>query len=173
MADLFAAVETFLAGIMQILNVFLLPIDPATGAIDWTLLPGEPLKLVVWFALTFAFVPLVYSFLLRAIQSARGGYAAAGEDHDGFVFADDLYDEEKDPDWLAWEKHGDREAYARFEERQTQRALRLRPFGSEGTHRYDDDWIAWERDGDTESRDRFFKKNERKLEQLRSYHLKD
>jgi hypothetical protein len=172
MGDLFAGVTEFLQGVIGVLESLLLPTDPATGAVDWTLLTGDPIKLMIWFALIFAFVPLVFNFILDAIRSARGEYADDAEDHDGFVFADDLYDEEKDPDWLAWEKHGDREAYARFEERQTQRALRLRPFGSEGTHRYDDDWVAWERDGDTEARDRFFKKNERRLEQLRSFHLK-
>jgi hypothetical protein len=72
MADLFTAVQEFMAGVISILNVFLLPTDPATGAVDWTLLPNEPLKLMIWFALIFAFVPTIFGFLMRAIRSARG-----------------------------------------------------------------------------------------------------
>jgi len=71
MADLFTAVQEFMAGVITILNVFLLPTD-ATGAVDWTLLPQEPLKLMIWFALIFAFVPTIFGFLMRAIRSARG-----------------------------------------------------------------------------------------------------
>jgi hypothetical protein len=71
MADLFTAVQDFLAGVMTILNVFLLPTDPATGAVDWTLLPNEPLKLMIWFALIFAFVPTIFGFILRAVKSSR------------------------------------------------------------------------------------------------------
>lgn len=71
MADLFTAVQDFLAGVITILNTFLLPTDP-TGAVDWTLLPNEPLKLMIWFALIFAFVPTIYGFLMRAIRTARG-----------------------------------------------------------------------------------------------------
>jgi hypothetical protein len=71
MADLFTAVQEFMAGVISILNVFLLPTD-ATGVVDWTLLPQEPLKLMIWFALIFAFVPTIFGFLMRAIRSARG-----------------------------------------------------------------------------------------------------
>jgi hypothetical protein len=71
MADLFTAVQTFLEGILTILNVFLLPIDPVTDTVDWTLLPSEPLKLMIWFALIFAFVPVVFGFILRAVRTAR------------------------------------------------------------------------------------------------------
>jgi hypothetical protein len=73
MADLFTAVQTFLEGILTILNVFLLPIDPVTDTVDWTLLPSEPLKLMIWFALIFAFVPAVFGFVLRAVRSSNRG----------------------------------------------------------------------------------------------------
>jgi hypothetical protein len=72
MADLFAAVEVFLAGVMGIVEIFLLPLD-GTGAVDWTLLPQQPLKLMIWFALIFAFVPTVFGFILRAVRASNRG----------------------------------------------------------------------------------------------------
>jgi hypothetical protein len=113
MGDLFAGVTEFLQGVISILHSLIVPTDPATGAVDWTLLTGDPIKLMIWFALIFAFVPMIYNFLLNTIQGARGGY----EDD-----AWDRWDEENDPDFLGWENHGDRAALARFEKKTIHRA---------------------------------------------------
>jgi hypothetical protein len=113
MGDLFAAVGEFLQGVIGVLNSLILPTDPVTGAVDWTLLTVDPIKLMIWFAMIFGFVPLTYRFIINAIAEARGEY-----NEDGW----DEYDEDNDPDWLAWEHNADRAALARMEKKTIHRA---------------------------------------------------
>jgi hypothetical protein len=139
MGDLFAGVTEFLQGVIGVLESLLLPTDPATGAVDWTLLTGDPIKLMIWFALIFAFVPLVFNFMIRAIQAARGnGYTFAGgaamDDDAAMIAADaaarpwkystkyrDEYGnpmeyspDEDDDDYRAWIDRGDKAAFDRW-----------------------------------------------------------
>jgi hypothetical protein len=67
---MFEAVQTFLTGVMAVLHALLLPTDPITGAISWAQLPAQPLKLLVWAALLFAFLPGVFRVLVAPLAQA-------------------------------------------------------------------------------------------------------
>jgi len=100
MGDLFAGVTDFLQGVISILHSLIVPTDPATGAVDWTLLAGDPIKLMIWFALIFGFVPLVFNFILDAIRSARGDYADDADDGYDTSYLDEVYpNRNDDPFW--------------------------------------------------------------------------
>jgi hypothetical protein len=100
MRDLFAAVGEFLQGVIGVFNALIMPTDPATGVLDWTLLTGDPIKLMIWFAMIFGFVPITYRFIINAIAEARGEY----DDDDGESYDTSYLDEaypnrNDDPFW--------------------------------------------------------------------------
>lgn len=70
MSDLFSHIIAFLAGLLDLLNLILLPTTPA-GLVDWSLLPQQPLKLVTWSALLFLFVPMLGRFVLGLARPTK------------------------------------------------------------------------------------------------------
>jgi hypothetical protein len=52
------------------LNTLLIPTD-ATGTVDWTLIPQQPVKILIWFGLVFPFIGLLFG-LIRRMASAGG-----------------------------------------------------------------------------------------------------
>jgi hypothetical protein len=69
-ADLFTQLTEFMTGLLNMLNMLLLPTDPATGAVDWTLIPQQPVKILIWFGLAFPFVSGLFGLIRRM---ATGG----------------------------------------------------------------------------------------------------
>jgi hypothetical protein len=69
-ADLFTQLTEFMTGILSMLNMLLLPTD-GTGAVDWTLIPQQPVKILIWFGLAFPFVGGLFS-LIRRMASGAG-----------------------------------------------------------------------------------------------------
>jgi hypothetical protein len=70
-ADLFAQLTEFFNGLIGMLNMLLIPTDPATGAVDWTLIPEQPVKILIWFGLVFPFVGMIFS-IIRRMASGSG-----------------------------------------------------------------------------------------------------
>lgn len=72
MADIFTAVIEFINGLINVLNVFLIPAyDPATGTGDFTQLPNEPIKLLIWGALIFGFIPVLFKLILGMVNRSK------------------------------------------------------------------------------------------------------
>jgi hypothetical protein len=70
MADLFTQLAVFFEGLISMLNTLLIPTD-ATGTVDWTLIPQQPVKILIWFGLVFPFIGLLFG-LIRRMASAGG-----------------------------------------------------------------------------------------------------
>jgi hypothetical protein len=58
-----------MTGLLDMLNMLLLPTD-GTGAVDWTLIPQQPVKILIWFGLAFPFVSGLFGLIRRM---ATGG----------------------------------------------------------------------------------------------------
>jgi hypothetical protein len=66
MTDLFAVVQAFMGGVMGLLTLVMLPVD-AGGVVDWSLMPQQPYKALIWFGLVWVFVPRIYGTTMYAI----------------------------------------------------------------------------------------------------------
>jgi hypothetical protein len=69
MADLFTALEPFMAGIMSIINTLLVPTD-GTGVTDWAAI--TPIQTLAWFGLIMLFVPVVFGLIMMIVRAGRG-----------------------------------------------------------------------------------------------------
>jgi hypothetical protein len=124
MVDLFVAVADFLRGVIALLNTFLLPTDPVTGNVDWTLLPSQPYVLIIWAYLIWASVPRVWDFIIGMIIDARYGGDEFRYMHDQLLddVADyrDEYDAKysHDADYRAWRDEEDTDALIRWADRE-------------------------------------------------------